>query len=295
MDCYLKIQGGTFSLVHRFNVEGSRTYARRNCVDGFSSGSRRRMLKYLRSCVANYGVFGTLTFPSGSCLNIESFQSAWRIFVERWRRVYGANHANSLFWFVEFTRGGEPHFHFFANHYIEKGWLAVSWSESIRELCSAAGTWSAAIAKASTRIESIRGGRDAICQYASKYAAKEEQKSVPDLFKNKAGGFRYWGVVGCRDVVAAAIVVDSFDYVRFELYDLVNKVKNLAGEPIFCDYGATVWVIRDKKLFFDLFKGFAVANKMLLQAFKDRETDIQREKYRKDSGRGDSERSIVQF
>lgn len=254
MDVYLKFQGGVFSLCRRFNCEG-REYGKRGDVSVFSSGSRRRMLKYLRSSVARYWAIGTLTYPSE--FDASDFVSHWRSFVERWRRVYGADDNNSLFWFVEFQGNGQPHIHFYTNHFIEKGWLACAWASVVK-------SGNADHYKAGTSIEKFRS-EGAVVSYAAKYAAKSEQKTVPPLYADKKG-FRWWGVVGQRSVVSAAIKVDDLEYVYFDLCELVKTVSKLKSKVLFSDFGATVWAIESRSDYFMIYKAFKRANKVLLQA-----------------------------
>jgi hypothetical protein len=183
--------------------------------------------------------------------------------------VYGSDSSNSLFWFVEFQRNGQPHFHFYANHYIEKGWLAVAWS-------SVVGSTNKQHLKAGTRIETIRD-RTACLKYASKYASKNEQKIVPDLFKTEKG-FRWWGIVGCRDIVSASIVLDDTEYGAFEAYNIIEIAEKQRNRVIFDDKGAKVWLIENKQFYKSIFKAFVHANKMLLQAEQAYQAQIYRER-----------------
>lgn len=264
MDMYLNFAGGQFSLCHRFNTK-ERSYAKRTNISVFTDGSRRRMLKYLRSSVSKYWVLGTLTYPCE--FDARDFKQHWRTFVERWRRVYGNDSSNSIFWFVEFQRNGQPHIHFYANHYIEKGWIAIAWS-------SVVNSGNTKHEKVGTRIETLRD-RDSALKYASKYAAKNEQKALPALYEGSKG-FRWWGIVGNRDIVSATIRVDGTEYTAFELQDIVDLVKSVKNKVIFEDNGVTVWKIYNKRDYGLIFKAFKRGNKVLLQAEQKRESEIYR-------------------
>lgn len=264
MDMYLKFEGGQFSLCRRFNLK-ERFYAKRSNISVFSDGSRRRMLKYLRACVARYWVLGTLTYPA-DC-DARNFQKHWRAFAECWRREFGADSSNSLFWFVEFQRNNQPHFHFYANHYIEKGWLAVTWARIVN-------SGNASHVKAGTRIEALRD-KSSAQKYAAKYASKSEQKTLPVLYEGKKG-FRWWGIVGSRDIVSASIKVDDTEYAAFELFDVVELVERGGSRLIFDDNGAKVWRVDNKAHYGAIFKAMKRGKKMLLQAEQKRESELYR-------------------
>ena len=256
MQAYLKAQGNRVSLCHRFNFKSEeRIYAKREKVTKFTDGSRRRMLKYLRSSVSRYSNIGTLTYPAQfyAC----DFRNHWRAFVERWRRKYGQNDKASLFWFVEFQKNGQPHYHFYSNHYICYEWLATAWFE----IC---GTGQLEHETAGTSIERIRSGKKGFLKYASKYASKHEQKELPTLYENQAG--RWWGVVGNDEIVSASIVVHPDELALFGLSELISNVKRSAERVIFEDFGVTVWQIDDDAVFSKMLWGFKRANKVLLKA-----------------------------
>jgi hypothetical protein len=78
------------------------------------------------------------------------------------------------------------------------------------------------MAGAATRIEAFRGGKKGISRYAAKYAAKQEQKVVPDGFGNPG---RFWGVYGNRETMAAAITIDESTKQKKYLDDLVTRIR----------------------------------------------------------------------
>jgi hypothetical protein len=116
-------------------------------------------------------------------------------------RQNGDDGTYSAFWFLEFQARGAPHFHIFCTWSPNKEWVAKTWyfivgSEDDRHL------------RAGTRVEFIRSGRAGTISYASKYAAKQEQKDVPSDYENVG---RFWGVYGRRAVVSASTWVDAKD------------------------------------------------------------------------------------
>ena len=102
-----------------------------------------------------------------------------------------------MFWFLEFTTRGVPHIHFFANQFIPKEWLAKAWAGVVDS-----DDPKHAVAGAS--ISGWKSGKNGIATYAAKYASKPEQKD-PGAYGVGVG--RYWGIVGCRLVVAADTLV----------------------------------------------------------------------------------------
>lgn len=186
----------------------------RNKIKGFTPSAGTRMRCYLRSCVAEYSFMFTLTYPSQyPCDGVTCKRHLKRLFQRIERHFYcerlGAYKERSwadevegetrwsLFWFLEFQQRGAPHFHIFSTHRLPKDWLAKAWYE----IC---GTDDVRHLHAGTRCETLRAGRAGTISYASKYAAKQEQKAVPESFMNVG---RYWGVSGLRKTLSANITV----------------------------------------------------------------------------------------
>jgi len=174
----------------------------RSVIDGFSAGSGRRMRSYLRECLAEYSYMCTLTYPGFFPSDGPSVKEHLRRFCQELKRYQAKRGGDperfSAFWFLEFQERGAPHFHLFLTDQFPAKWIASTWyfivrSDDHRHL------------QAGTRIESIRSGHKGIMAYASKYAAKQEQKVVPEGYE-KVG--RFWGVYGRRAVMSAATWVD---------------------------------------------------------------------------------------
>jgi len=75
-------------------------------------------------------------------------------------------------------------------------------------------------------MERIRSGRRGICSYASKYAAKMEQKDVPPEFSNVG---RFWGISGCRARVAASTAVMAGDFGSELAKRKLEEIHSLVG------------------------------------------------------------------
>ena len=190
---------------------------RRGAVQGFSPRSGARMRRYLRTCQANYITLITLTYPAAFPGDGRTIKRHLDTLIKRLFRRSDIGEDPSVFWFVEFQERGAPHFHLFATFRLPYEVLAMDWfvivsSDDERHL------------SAGTRIESLKSGRSGTCAYATKYAAKLEQKSVPEKFINVG---RFWGIYGNRRCLAATI------YFPFELlesaifYDFRNQLREL--------------------------------------------------------------------
>lgn len=171
----------------------------RGRVRGFTRRSARRLGSYLQDAEADYRVMLTLTYPGGG--DWTAAKRHLHAFCERLRRRFGDQAGWSLCWFLEFQRRGAPHFHIFTTHWIDRHELSQIWFEIV-------GSGDERHLAAGTRAEWLRLGRDGAAAYARKYAAKAEQKILPDMFKNTGLG-RWWGVKGLRKTVAATTTYDS--------------------------------------------------------------------------------------
>lgn len=257
---HIKAQAQVFSVCFRKSNEGvTRVYAKRCKISGFSAGSRRNMCRYLRSSVAEYKSFGTLTYPASDTVKYD-FKRDFKVFCDRVRREFCSVDGNifSMFWFVEFTKLGTPHLHFYCNQFIPHEWLSRNWAS----VCSLDNQEHET---AGTSIQSLPKGRDFFVKYASKYAWKQEQKDLPPLYENEKIG-RWWGVVGLRQVVAAATRVEPWEYVGFAVVDLVESVRKCGAKLIFDDFGAEVYYFQDRSQFEQFLLRLNDVNKVLLQA-----------------------------
>lgn len=196
----------------------------RNDIVAFSTGASTRMRRYLREAMSEYTTMVTLTYPFDYPSNGRDIKQHLKRFLQEIRRAYirkgfdGALH--SSFWFLEFQARGAPHFHVFTTWSPSKEWVAKRWyeivnSEDIRHL------------HAGTRTEYLKHGRAGTISYASKYAAKQEQKHVPENYENVG---RFWGVFGRRDVMAATTFLDTSERSQYDakyqlerLFSFVNR------------------------------------------------------------------------
>jgi hypothetical protein len=209
----LDLCGDTLVSAFVGEVDGNSPGGSRGIVRGFSPRSRSNLVRYLRGAVSEYRNFVTLTLPGEFC-NADG-KRHWRTLVERIRRMQGKQPGWSICWFMEFQRRGAMHFHAFTTHRIDKTWLANAWFEVV-------GSQQEAHRAVGTRVEALRGGRDAGARYAAKYAGKHEQKDLPV----GAEGFgRFWGIVGQRSHVAAAVRITEAMRAEKTIFYLLEQIK----------------------------------------------------------------------
>lgn len=173
---------------------------RRGSITELSERSRLRMLDYTRELGADGvspSVMGTLTLPgewesvAPDGRAMKRLLKAWR---KRWERMLaqlGVTGHGAL-WFLEFQRRGAPHVHFLAwgdglSEHVRtlRQWAGVAWAE----VCAHSDpTEYAKHVRAGTQVSLLRHPD---FRYAAKYAAKLEQKRVPESFADVG---RFWGV-----------------------------------------------------------------------------------------------------
>ena len=190
------------------------------------------MRRFLRTCIPVYTVMATLTYPGEFPGDGRTVKRHLDAFVKRAFRYIDADgdwalQPRSIFWFLEFQQRGAPHFHLFLNFPIPRQIVAQWWFEIVtsgdeRHLL------------AGTRIEALYHGRYGTISYATKYAAKLEQKEVPPNFVNCG---RFWGIYGDRRCLAATIffpmeVLKSACFIdfRFELTELLKFHRRELGK-----------------------------------------------------------------
>ena len=162
------------------NTQYHQNNAGRSSIVEFNAGMAHRLGDCIDNFRSDFRVFVTLTYPDAWPKDGRAVKGHWRAFIERLRRT-GWFDKESLIWFLEFQERGAPHFHFLATGWIQKDWVARSWSEVTMGNI-----------KSCSRVEALRNP-DAAGAYAKKYAAKAEQKKVPAGYKDVG---RFWGYSG---------------------------------------------------------------------------------------------------
>jgi hypothetical protein len=178
-------------------------------IVNFTAASRYRLGRYLRFCSSRYRVFITLTYPAAYPANGIICKKHLKEFLRREQRRNSQDREQAAFsavWFLEFQKRGAPHFHVFQTTLINafdelqamRRRVAAAWFD----ICS---TGDPAHARAGTNVEIIKE-KGHVIAYAAKYAAKQDQKMVPNGFQNVG---RFWGIVGDREVMAADILLTN--------------------------------------------------------------------------------------
>jgi len=171
--------------------------------------------------VADYRVIITLTYPHGAGFDGKESKSEFKRFAQELRREYGKEPCWSAFWVMEFQERGSIHYHILCtSKYISYKWIAKRWYDICGQLEPMHLT-------AGTSIESIKGGRAGIMAYMAKYAAKMEQKVVPEGF---GWSGRFWGVIGLRKRLAAATSIPTSLVADEGIKDCLERIKGVLNE-----------------------------------------------------------------
>lgn len=154
----------------------------RGVVAGFSKSSAKRLVFTANNAV---GLKTILTVTYGDRYPTNGRTAKAHLFALRKRLLYRYPTIGGL-WFMEFQTRGAVHFHLLVNQYVNYKWLAAAWSEVVGD---------SSIFDTATEARAIRKPA-AVGAYVAKYAAKEQQKQVPEDFTNPG---RFWGTFGNFD------------------------------------------------------------------------------------------------
>jgi len=220
---------------------------RRGKITGLSRAARRRLLIQARN-VDGIVAEATLTYPGEFTTDGRRVKRDVKVMLQElvYRGLKGM-------WFLEFQERGAPHFWLFLTGQIPKGKLSKAWYRIV-------GSGDIKHLKAGTRISAIRKPY-ALAAYAAKYAAKWDQKCVPEGYTEVG---RFWGCFGGMKVEEVVIsegsisVVASVIRVIRRLYVSKRKrwkLKDGARRRKFKDYGKYSFVawgcakaVRDRQL-----------------------------------------------
>jgi hypothetical protein len=155
-------------------------HGKKENITMLSKASLGRLVFLVQNTDIEFTGMTTLTYPSIFPENGKECKKHLNRFLS-WYRVCGIG---EYVWFMEFQKRGAPHFHILHEDDMSKIAKSVSkaWYEAV-------GSNDPKHLKAGTRTEKIRqsgGARN----YAAKYGAKKEQKSVPPQFSDVG---RFWG------------------------------------------------------------------------------------------------------
>lgn len=183
---HIEAQGGLVAVRMETGTAAVAADKTRGTIQGFSSASRRRLIRKISRLERSKAVFLTLTYPA----DFPDAQAAKTHLRTFWKRIYRRHPEASAIWRLEFQKRGAPHFHLivFNLPFIGKEIIRQWWAEIIGH-----GTDEPLF----TRIEMIRSWRG-VMSYASKYLSK-----VDDIADMALSGFnidayltagRFWGM-----------------------------------------------------------------------------------------------------
>ncbi len=162
---------------------------KRGVVRGFSSASRRRLLRRIagvnKLAYSHTPAFVTLTYPACFPTEPDIYKAHARALLKRVQRAYGAS---TVIWRLEFQRRGAPHFHMLcfglkASDDLQ-AWLLRNWYE----VCASGDEWHLERGADVQRLKSWRQVTVYLAKYLGKPDPKSRNKHVP------VG--RFWGVEG---------------------------------------------------------------------------------------------------
>lgn len=214
---YANLQNGCISFGRINTPNPDHALYGRDRIECFTESSRKRFGRYLKNAKARYRSFITLTYPPGYGISGRQCKRDLDAFIKRFRRFSSSKRNWSIVWWQEWQKNGRLHYHLLSTEYIHHNRIAGWWYD----IC---GSKNRDHFKAGTEIRKIRGNPSQLSSYAVKYAVKSEQKQVPRGFSIPG---RFWGVVGYRDTVVAAIrlstlkledpdIAEAFDSLRKE-------------------------------------------------------------------------------
>lgn len=200
-----------YSLGWHRNYQTKPVLTTRGEVSAFSAASRRRLSRYIGNCRAQYRYLGTLTVrdwsPDGSVFKgqldryLVWFMRAQKRVAKGLKRAGHDPKRSSILWWLEFQARGAPHVHFIYTERVPWKAAAAAWARFIADPSAESSA---------TRFEKIRDPQS-MPAYLGKYAAKWEQKEVPEQY-HQVG--RFWGVRGYRKTAVATIIVKSGELQR---------------------------------------------------------------------------------
>ncbi len=168
----------------RFPTQAQHHAGIRKAVICFSKASKRRLLFVARN-FPGLEIMLTLTYPSDFPMNGRLVKNHWR----RFRQWMIRNGAITGLWVLEFQKRGAPHFHLFIREPLDRQKVSEAWYRIV-------GSGDVKHLAAGTRIETFRYP-PALGSYVMKYAAKMEQKEVPEGFHSVG---RFWGTWGKPEI-----------------------------------------------------------------------------------------------
>ncbi len=231
--------GGSLSQV-KMGLGGLAGGGERGIVTGFSSASRRRLMRLIASLEREARpIFVTMTYPDIFPDDLARWKRDIDVFGKRMARMYPQA---GFLWRVEFKErksgvsAGKmaPHFHllvFGVGYRDLLGWVPMAW-------WSVVGSGDSDHLKVGTRVERIYswGG---IMRYVGKYIAKTD--GYPDGWRGRA-----WGVIGRANLPwAVEVVIGLTQEESIKLVRLGRKMIGARGRSF--NHGLT-WIVNAERV-----------------------------------------------
>lgn len=231
---------------YRLRVGGGK----RSKITRLSRQSLRRMKLHFRN-MPDPAYMITLTYPSvwqNDGYEVKRHFTA----IKKWLIRHGVTGGA---WFLEFQKRGAPHFHIFVNNSVLPEDLAAAWvrvlhpwitrldSREAAEGLQKAYHWHVGgvlvgkskdgrVCTNRSCIEPVRV-KHAAAAYATSYAAKAEQKKVPESYRNVGRFWGAWGDYGKVDNSAYGDRLENpFNVTETELEDskvIIRTIRSLRG------------------------------------------------------------------
>ena len=242
--------GGSLARVTT-GLRGSTGGGGRGAVTGFSSASRRRLMRLIASTERDARpIFVTMTYPDV----FPDEMAKWKRDIDVFGKRLARKHSGAGFiWRIEFKERGSgsskgmvaPHFHLlvYGVAYRELlGWVPGAWWGVV-------GSRNEDHLRAGTRVERIHswGG---IMRYVGKYIAKQED--YPTDWTGRA-----WGIVGRQNLPwAVEVVISLTEEESIKLVRLGRKMIKAKGRSF--SYGLT-WIVNAERVldYLEFISGFA--------------------------------------
>ena len=188
---------------------------KRNAIQDFSRGSRRRLIKQIRAYGAIVPIFVTLGYddPMPTCEEAKKHLDRFLVKLLRQHPTYWA------VWRLEFQKAGRVHFHLLIYNQGTKPFVPKEWIEKQWSLC-------AGRERLYPRIEALRSHRGGL-YYCAKYLAKSNDigwSNYKELYPQSSPG-RFWGIHGRKNFKETSVIqrLSADDYKYFLLTLLEEK------------------------------------------------------------------------
>ncbi len=154
-----------------------RKVVRRGAIKKLTTRSTKRLRFLLRNVADTMEYEAGLTYPN-------EFPNDGLLVKEHFHKLrQRLNYRGYKFiWVLEFQRRGAPHFHMLLNKYIKEEDLAKMWFDIV-------GSGDVKHLRRGVHVEVIRS-KDKMASYFVTYITKQDQKQVPEEYKNVG---RFWG------------------------------------------------------------------------------------------------------